>query len=62
MNKWREFAELNNMTTEDFENEVIDAAQAVLAMHLDKSGGDEVTITNSQHDGVYQLVFKRIVK
>lgn len=62
MNKWREFAELHNMTTDDFENEVLDAAQAVLAMHLVKTNGDELTITNAQDDGVYQLNFKRIIK
>ncbi len=62
MNKWKEFAELHSMTTDDFENEIIDSAQAVLAMHLAKTGGDTVTITNRQDDGLYQLTFKRIAK
>ena len=60
MNKWREFAILNNMTTDDFENEVIDTAQALLAMKLNRIGKEDLTLINSQNDGVYQLSFKRI--
>ena len=62
MNKWREFAQLHNMTTDDFENEIIDAAQAVLAMKLARVIKDKISITNAQNDGVYQLTFERIFK
>ena len=62
MNKWKNFADLNNMTPEQFSDEIIECSQAILAMHLIKEGGDKVTITNAQNDGVYELTFKRIVK
>jgi hypothetical protein len=62
MNKWREFAELHSMSTDDFENEVIVAAQAVLAMKLARIKKDKLTITNAQRDGVYQLTFERVFK
>jgi len=61
-NIWRDFAELHGMSPERFKDEILEVAQVVLAMHLAKEGGDEVTITNGQHDGVYQLNFKRIIK
>jgi len=61
-NKWRDFANLHGMSPEQFKDEILEVAQVLLAMYLVKEGGDEVTITNGQHDGVYQLSFKRIVK
>ena len=60
--KWREFAVLNGLTSDQFENEIIDAAQAVLAMKLNKDSVEELTIINGQNDGVYKLTFERIVK
>ena len=62
MDKWQEFAQLNNMSPEEFTDEIIECAQAVLAMKLTRKGKDSITITNGQHDGVYQLNFKRIIK
>ena len=61
-NIWKDFAELNGMTSEKFENEIITAAQAVLAMKLNKAKEDELQIIAAQNDGVYQLNFKRIIK
>lgn len=60
MDKWRSFALLNNLTTEQFENEIIDAAQAVLAMKLVRINRDYLSIKNTQNDGVYKLTFERI--
>lgn len=61
-NKWREFAQLNNMTNEQFAIEVIECTQAVLAIRLAEMGSEELIITNAQNDGVYRLKFERIVK
>ena len=62
MNKWQQFAQLHNMTPEQFSKEIIECAQAVLAIDLSNSGDDQVNIIAGQHDGVYQLNFKRIIK
>jgi flavorubredoxin len=62
MNIWQEFAALNRMTQKQFEDEIISTAQAVLAMKLNEDGEDELKIIAGQHDGVYQLNFKRIIK
>lgn len=62
MNIWQEFAALNGMTPKQFEDEIIIAAQAVLAMKLNEANEDELKIIAAQHDGVYQLNFKRIIK
>lgn len=62
MNIWQEFAALNGMTPKQFEDEIITTAQAVLAMKLNEAGEDELQIIAGQHDGVYQLNFKRIIK
>lgn len=62
MNIWQDFAELNGMTPQQFENEIITVAQAVLAMRLNEAGEDELKIIAEQNDGVYQLNFKRIIK
>ena len=62
MNKWQEFAELHGMTNEQFSKEIVECAQAVLAIELKREGNDEVNLIAGQNDGVYQLNFKRIVK
>jgi hypothetical protein len=62
MNIWQEFAMLNEMTPKQFEDEIIFTAQAVMAMKLNETGEDELKIVAGQHDGVYQLNFKRIDK
>jgi hypothetical protein len=62
MNIWQQFAELNGMTPKQFEDEIITAAQACLAMKLKEAGEDELQIIAGQFDGVYQLNFKRIIK
>ena len=62
MNIWQEFAALNGMTPKQFEDEIIFTAQAVLAMKLNEDGENELRIVSGQHDGVYQLNFKRIDK
>ena len=61
MDKWRKFAVLNNLTVEQFENELIDAAQAVLAMKLARDKEKSLSIINGQHDGVYELKFTKII-
>jgi len=62
MNIWQQFAELNNMTPEQFHKELMEAAQASLAIELSKSKSEELTIVSAQYDGAYGLTFKRIVK
>ena len=62
MNKWQEFAQLHNMTPEQFSKELLECAQAVLAMDLNRNDIDEINIIAGQNDGVYQLNFKRIIK
>lgn len=62
MNIWQEFAIKNGMSPDEFEKEIITTAQAVLAMLLNKSEEDALKIVATQHDGVYELTFKRIVK
>ena len=62
MNKWQRFAHNNNMTPEAFTSEIIECAQAVLAMELVKGGKESLSIINGQNDGVYELTFKRIIK
>ncbi len=62
LNKWQEFAQLHNMTPEQFSKELLECAQAVLAIDLVSSEGDEVEIISGQNDGVYLLTFKRIAK
>ena len=61
-NKWRDFAELHDMTSEQFSKELTECAQAVLAIELSKSKDDELNIIADQYDGVYQLTFKRVIK
>ena len=59
-NKWRDFAILNNMSADDFSKEIVTVAQAVLTMELNKNNSDKVTITNTQHDGEYELIYRRV--
>lgn len=61
-NKWRDFANLHNMTPKEFESEVITTAQAVMAISLEREGSSEMSVIAGQHDGVYELTFKRIIK
>ena len=60
-NIWKDFAELNNMSTDEFTNEIVTVAQAVLAMKLNSKGIDGVVITSSQDDGDYKLIFRRVL-
>lgn len=62
MNKWQEFAKLHNMSHEDFAKELIECAQAVLAIDLVKVKSDKLEIIAAQNDGIYKLTFERIVK
>ena len=62
MNKWLRFAEEHNLTPEKFHTELIEMAQASLAMELNKTKSEELKIVAAQFDGVYELTFKRIVK
>ena len=62
MNKWQEFAELHGMTNQEFCQEVIECAQAVLAIDLVSESNEKLERISSQHDGVYRLTFERIVK
>lgn len=61
-NKWQEFAKLHGMTPEQFSNEIIECAQAVLAIDLVSEESEKVERISSQHDGVYRLTFERIDK
>lgn len=61
-NIWKQFADLNGMTQEDFEAEIITTAQAFLANKLDEAGEQALKITSGQHGGVYELTFRRIIK
>ena len=62
MNIWKQFAQLNGMTPKDFENEIILAAQAVLAMKLNEAGEQALRIESVQSDGSFELTFKKIIK
>lgn len=62
MNKWQEFAVLHGMNPEQFEKELIECTQVVLAMCLVKAKSEKLEIIAGQHDGVYRLTFERIDK
>ena len=57
-NMWREFATVNNLNQDEFFNEVVDCAQAVLAMKLQEKGLNHVNIYTDQFDVPYKLTFE----
>lgn len=59
-NIWRDFANINGMTTDEFSKELILTVQAVLAMQLNKKGCDMVRITSNQLGDDYELIFRKI--
>tara|TARA_R110001632_G_scaffold83617_9_gene184995 strand:+ start:2975 stop:3160 length:186 start_codon:yes stop_codon:yes gene_type:complete len=60
MNKWQRFAHNNNMNPKQFTSEIIECAQAVLAMELVKKSANNMVITSAQDDGEYKLTFTKI--
>lgn len=59
-NIWRDFAKLNGMTIEEFESEILAAAQAILAIQVGRNECDQIRITSRQNDGEYSLVFTKV--
>ena len=59
-NKWRDFANLHNMSEDDFTDEIIEVAQAVLAMELKKNHCAFVTVSSKQQGKKYKLTFEEI--
>jgi len=57
-NIWREFAELNGMTQDEFFDELVTATMAIMSMKLDKQDKDALIVTK----GEYQLRFMEINK
>jgi len=52
-----DFARINGMTPEDFENEIIQTAQAVLAMKLNRADESALLIRSEQMGVKYKLIF-----
>jgi hypothetical protein len=48
-NIWRDFAQLNDMTEEDFSSEVITSAMAMMSLKLDKSDLPAIKVTKGQY-------------
>ena len=59
-NIWRDFAELNNMTPDDFASEILTAAQAVLPTQLQQHGAQSMRLESEQLGKRYTLVFSEI--
>ena len=59
-NKWRDFANLHNMSEDDFTDEIIEVAQAVLAMELKKNHCTFVAVSSKQQGKKYKLTFEEI--
>ena len=53
-NIWREFAELNGMTQEQFRDEIIVSAMAIMSMMADKDKSKKISVTK----GVFTLDFR----
>jgi len=53
-NIWREFAELNGMTQEQFRDEIIVSAMAIMSMMAEKDKSKEISVTK----GIFTLDFR----
>lgn len=56
---WKDFAERQGWSCEEFEQEVLFVAQAVLAFNLSMSDSNKVEIKSTQYEGNYKLTFER---
>jgi len=45
---WKSFAQINNMSHEEFGKELINTTMAFMEMELDKNKSDEMIVTNGQ--------------
>ena len=59
-NIWRDFAELNNMTPDDFASEILTVAQAILPMQLEKNVAQSMRLESDQLGKKYRLVFSEV--
>ena len=59
-NIWRYFAELNNMTPDDFASEILTVAQAILPMQLEQNGAQSMRLESDQLGKKYRLVFSEV--
>ena len=59
-NIWRDFAELNNMTPDDFASEILTVAQTILPMQLEKNGAQSMRLESDQLGKKYRLVFSEV--
>ena len=57
LEKWAKF---NRMTSEEFQQEVLNTAVVLAVMAIGKSDGDIMTFTTSDDTGPIQLTVKRI--
>ena len=59
-NIWRDFAELNGMSPDEFTNEILLVAQAVLPMQLEQHGAQSMRLESEHLGKKYRLVFSEV--
>ena len=48
-NIWKDFAEINNMSQDEFFSEVVTSAMAMMSMKLDSEGGSAIKVTKGEY-------------
>lgn len=55
--RWVDFAKLNNLTEDEFSNDILTIAQAILPKQLKDNGSLSMTLTTEQLGEKFELVF-----
>ena len=61
-NIWQDFAALNGMSPDEFANEILMVAQAILPMQLNEHGAQSMRLESEQLGKKYRLVFSEIIE